>query len=882
MPYKKKIINTVLTLQILLTTLIPSFNINAYTVNGDGAGNSVTNKEVPCSTYNHTPNPYEGCGTFNSYFAVRITLIDKNGKRVPGTKTIEFRNTTQKDLSSKEVEMKPQEQTLDLVRKTTESENQPIAKLTNTQIKFNDSNTSIYTLFTGTTMTDDEQSDQPIYEVKMFDNDNIEKENSGVYFTTRFEKSRQSFMKYLESEMELTKRTDSTEKVTLLDFFFKVSGFIDSRPDSEISAEDKQNWRIPTGYYTKNETKDYKLLIEPVYQIFYREDETVRVIEGTAKQIVQFIAYNLKQTNKSKYPFTDWVSNRGSQFFNYACNFYEKNNKIGKTGVGTTTCSNETNFKQTFNALFATQGKVFTGFWNNKANAANSLYEMGSKNNLYGANVINIGDIIKEEVNCVFKLNYCSNNGEDSSDVSFQLTSDTNMNLNECQHRIPGLNNKIGNNSQCYEEVEYKIGNITSELKNKKILPNTFINVPSINVTKNSICYKQGQADEANINPDINLTLLGKKYEINEIVNQNQTLTGSPLIGPKTNKITYNYTLTSNRDSYGTDGKLELNISNQTPTTTEYTKEITLESDDKYSKYILIKEGYSSTEKESNKVEITGSNLFGTNSTKIIEALKNGPIELNFEKPGAKVKYIYSLEIDGDSTSCYFTPQTGITNTSQRIENVKFRTISLEFPFPARDGTTRLAGSNWLTEDSNNVYKYITNNRGVQYGSTKENPNKVYDTEPLYSIKLTPKTMIAIREYNKKHNYSDYNLRCEEETGKACWSTFLHSEISGNEDARKVIPEKNDIVTGKCGTTIGIPSAGIQNYVNCISNGKTPISCNTESNFASDLDGDGELTTNDVSKALAIQGTAESRLKTFFYACADKSIESGGPNVNEQ
>lgn len=116
----------------------------------------------------------------------------------------------------------------------------------------------------------------------------------------------------------------------------------------------------------------------------------------------------------------------------------------------------------------------------------------------------------------------------------------------------------------------------------------------------------------------------------------------------------------------------------------------------------------------------------------------------------------YDAKLD-DKMKCNFS--FDVTNPESEI---RFRVISLENPFPGRDGTSRMPSKNWFY-DNNYVYDYILNNRGIRStlcGNLSEaclnsiSPEKMYTTlEPMYSITLTPSTMLKIREYNKKYSY---------------------------------------------------------------------------------------------------------------------------------
>ncbi len=111
-------------------------------------------------------------------------------------------------------------------------------------------------------------------------------------------------------------------------------------------------------------------------------------------------------------------------------------------------------------------------------------------------------------------------------------------------------------------------------------------------------------------------------------------------------------------------------------------------------------------------------------------------------------------------------------------KRVIYRTIDLIQPFPGQSSSNRATGSNWCSYDiktqkidckwNNNVSKtYILNE-----GKTIHSDNHV-----LYNVKLDSKTISTIRNYNKKHKYDDFTLKCKN-NGKACISTFLKEVVS--------------------------------------------------------------------------------------------------------
>lgn len=101
--------------------------------------------------------------------------------------------------------------------------------------------------------------------------------------------------------------------------------------------------------------------------------------------------------------------------------------------------------------------------------------------------------------------------------------------------------------------------------------------------------------------------------------------------------------------------------------------------------------------------------------------------------------------------------------------NVVYRPISLTNPFPGINGSGRLTGSNWCSDDDctneNDVVKEVILNSG----------DEVYNKTPLYTITLTPSLINEIRKYNKEHEYGDFNLKCTK--GINCKSSFIRDEF---------------------------------------------------------------------------------------------------------
>lgn len=182
------------------------------------------------------------------------------------------------------------------------------------------------------------------------------------------------------------------------------------------------------------------------------------------------------------------------------------------------------------------------------------------------------------------------------------------------------------------------------------------------------------------------------------------------------------------------------------------------------------------------------SQMFGASSKFIDEMLKHDNSECNnerFKKSSTNCYGPYGLTFNNlsDDGKCSFSYSvTGSKSKSDPNSFYKFRVISLENPFPGRDGTSRMPAKNWFYNE-NYVYDYIMNNRGIKsiMHDADASPESMYsNVEPMYKIILTPSTMLKIREYNKKYSY--YSM----------YDTSGYVKMSGGEkSASQIIKEKD-------------------------------------------------------------------------------------------
>lgn len=103
--------------------------------------------------------------------------------------------------------------------------------------------------------------------------------------------------------------------------------------------------------------------------------------------------------------------------------------------------------------------------------------------------------------------------------------------------------------------------------------------------------------------------------------------------------------------------------------------------------------------------------------------------------------------------------------------NVIYRPIDLKNPFPNITGGGRTVGSNWCSTTS------CSGNNTLVQSVIKTD---VMSQTPMYVFELTPSVIRQIRKYNDSHVYSDFNLTCETETGKACVSDFITNLAGGS------------------------------------------------------------------------------------------------------
>ena len=502
--------------------------------------------------------------------------------------------------------------------------------------------------------------------------------------------------------------------------------------------------------------------------------------------------------------------------------------------------------------------------------------------------------------NCQFTITTCNNNKFEFSSKLSIGSSDSAGNIFDCIY--PSDATEMGkekmknisvyneeNDLWCYDEVKYNFNDILS-MNQKEYKTNQIINIPKGELTIDRTCFSKKNITslpigsinslfETNTNnmyqKFFTLTLNGKNYTYkrDNTYTVNDNLTNISKLESKnkeeyykyTTELKYTYSITEGYDvDSGENSGLNIGIKDYNFTNGLWnTKSINYETAYK-GNAIVMKTKESGTylnilSTEPNIIQTQLNQAFGlsnklykeiTNTT--AETSKEGNITVNewkktiaHDSAAKKWENIYTVtQKTGDS--CYF--ETEVKGEDETMGNTQFRVISLTNPFPARDGTSRMPGRNWLEDNENNVYEYIQNNRGVP-------TEDVYNQEPIYKITLTTQTMARIREYNKSHSYNDYDMDCEKGTGRMCISNFIRN---------------NKYINSLEGTCLNVKTEEITKYNNEIKNFRTSgcasASCQDawkEKKEKLDTNKDGKVNELDYKNA-------------EFYSCANKTAKSGG------
>ena len=785
---------------------------------------------------------YVAC--YEPKYEFRITLVDWEGKKVAGTKSVEYGYSTDKKTK--------------------------IVTYTATQ-KSNFINGDKFAYKYSSEYKDyNPISDHIYYQINMMDNPTrYQNKLTGKDDPLNYAQFVHTFTDSIKNkDKRYGIENGTTGEYDFISMFLYHCGFLDkNQTDGRYyNIDDSTNQIVKNAATTiAHPDKDnpdakhyYYLLIEPLYTIFYtdtkwQQHSTYKY--GTATEMGNFLfSKGDSDINKLRDGYLKGLSliytyNIGSNLYTQAGEQpdFRTSEPLQHIDIADLT---------RYNVIAPPAGSNL----NDRAFRRFKWQEVSNLNYGYGVEVLKVSNLvekpIEESILNPYILNRCNNarKEKNSSDGIVQFSSQRitkNEDFFKNEQNKFTKNTANGNTLYCYDDFKYDFSSILTQLNrplDNPFEPNTEVTIPKGTLTITRYCYIEKPDTISNQTKEFaqDFSMYYRSKYINVKI-FNDTLKMEPdtssinvgekwIVTPITNRITH--TTTSGIIAY------------------ETTIDFVYKSNN--SKYIIP----SNVEKfKEYTASVDLSNVSYGYSANLIEQLEKGNIEYQVTKINGESKEIqstYILELQneyGNTNVCEFV--TSVKDGS--MDNIKYRTIALDNPFPARDAGARMPGSNWIG-NNNYVRGYITYNRGVT-------GDAVYDKDPLYKIELTPSTMIKIREYNRTHNYGDIKLNCTGANNTECFSEFL----------RKTSILKSSSITGAC------MIESTSNTYRDIKNGVTQAQLNQKlanmtdefrqtSSYDSRFDFNHDKRINRTDALIFIY----AEKTTPYYTCADKTYENSG------
>lgn len=860
--YKNRVL-----LFIFLIILSMNSNVKADVQVEDGGSSSGSNSE--CYAY----AGYVAC--YLGKYQFRATLIDENGRKVAGTNSVDFTystdgNTTISRLDNLEFDGK---------KFTLVNDNYKY-KYSNDEKDYNNKEDFLYVKL-------------PIIK------------NIGDYrqVTGRDNPEKYSDF-YNEFSNNVVHRTSNIKligelgpEIDFLSAFLNYSGYINKdnieqfkKKGTDIQIDGIQSNIDDLANSEKQKEiaeKNYYLLLEPTYFFYYNteKDSPQKIYKyGTATEILEWL-YEEGNKDIGKYTSGYLVGLSANFVYQAGCNMYTEvggangykkitqNTECNSLGSKLLQLKNGPDYPKRDERLKIIGNMIGVYEDEDKKTIIKGTYNIG-----YGAAVLQLKNTIitiKTDV-------------PEPPDIPIPITSTVKVILDLCESKdgkislkYEGENNDsidpnafindsfrvggaTGNSAMyCYDEVEYDFQSIMQSIPTEyKTLSN--ITIPDASVTVNRSCYFSSSSTPSYL-----------AFSYSDYLNKEIEMK----IFDDVIKLTYQRgglrTVEDTRDESGKGWVYYQNI-------------LTFRYNDDGKYYISPDKDYDLNGYVGFELSYDINDMFGK-SNNLLDSFGGRRTTsktytgLNGETKTFTYKMTYT---DGSgnplNNQCKFEYTVNYDNPKDGLE---FRTISLSNPFPARDGTTRIPGTNWLN-NHNYVSDYIYNNRGIQYiAGNKElkeiegtkisnfnssdivDPEMMYmNVEPMYTITLTPSIMADIRRYNKDHSYDDIELVCNDEN-RECYSTFLRNTnyiTDGNfggvcSDETKY--SQNNTLPGKTQADL----FKIDNDMRKNIYGVKPTYI-----LAHDLNKNYKMDTEDLEILQNIEKN------TYFYTCANKSYKSGG------
>lgn len=843
---------------VFLIILSMNSNVKAGGVTIEGEGHSI-GSDSACGTY----NGYVAC--YYGKYQFRATLIDENGKKVEGTSSVDFAYSTNDTTSIKKLD-----------------------NLKFKGVKYNLVNTDYKYKYSDNNNDYNNNEDFLYVELPLINNEilyNYRQSNGG-------DNPENYYLFYNEFSRNLVKRAtnfylvDNTgKKIDFLSIFLNYSGYINKE---NIENYRKKGTPIETNLYididdTQNGAKqkeiaekNYYLLLEPTYFIHYnteKDDGHINYMYGTATEILEWL-YEEGNKDIDKYASGYLVGLSANFVYQAGCNMYTEvggangykkitqNTECNSLGSNLLRLKNGPTYPLRPERLEIIKKMININEIDNKGHGAAVLQ---LKNNIIPIPTPTLPPPPDIPLTSTIKviLDLCQS---DDGIISLRYEGENNESIDpnafiNDSFRVGGA---TGNSAMyCYDEVEYDFQSIRQSFATEfKTLSN--ITIPDASVTVNRSCYFSSSSTPSYL-----------AFSYSDYLNKEIEMK----IFDDVIKLTYQRgglrTVEDTRDESGKGWVYYQNI-------------LTFRYNDDGKYYISPDKDYDLNGYVGFELSYDINDMFGK-SNNLLDSFGGRRTTsktytgLNGETKTFTYKMTYT---DGSgnplNNQCKFEYTVNYDNP---IDGLEFRTISLSNPFPARDGTTRIPGTNWLN-NHNYVSDYIYNNRGIQYiAGNKElkeiegtkisnfnssdivDPEMMYmNVEPMYTITLTPSIMADIRRYNKDHSYDDIELVCNDEN-RECYSTFLRNtnyiteENFGGVCSDETKYSQNNTFNGISQEDIKT----IDNDMRANIYGSSPVYKKEH-----DLNKNYKMDTED----LEIFQNKEKN--TYFYTCANKSYKSGG------
>ncbi len=776
-------------------------------------------------------------------FEFRVTLVDRTGKKVQGTKSVDYQNSN--------------------TANTIKLSGNELTNVIRTLPGYNTETGEYYYEYKFSTKYSDKNiGNYDYYKVKLVDN----------YYGSASDANYTNFIN------DFINKSDSTIKGKIKKFgiengtsgnfdfgtmFLYHCGFLKRNPGEQYYDFDDPHWDTERKIIADEK---YYLLIEPMFTV---KKPNVTTIFGTSNEISKFLLDIYDKTGIEQWDLQSAFTYNMAKAISTPLVDLKKTEFQGIT-------KSDVVFKQWLKPGYTNLVYDFVDSSPQNGTAAEEWKTIINPDYNYGVGVIKISDTYKKPISenetVSFNFNYCKEIENGANNGTFIFSFDNDFAKETFKAAVDAgykfkKNETENGEVYCYDNFNYDFKDLIDIIHDTIAIPSNYVKIsePKNNqVGKISVsrrCY-------------VNASEIAYQNLENEFMKNFSDYTDLKIPLHLYNKTIYlemlNLETKSEIEAPNVHGYINGIYNINVDITFEY-------KDDNNPNQIYVEEN---TTDESAYIDF--SNVSYGYSTELIGQMQDNAVYSSSEM-GKTYNFTTKVKSNEKELQCPFkttikkSDLTTETRIKQKYEtpDIQFRTIDLDNPFPARDGSSRLPGKNWLGKD-NLVRAYITYNRGVR-------GNEVYNKEPIYTITLTPSNMVKIREYNKENDYSNIELECIGENNTSCLSYFLiNNNIIERDNKDGLCAAKNLETVGwnfKSDPN-GIKDGDYQELLDKISdihnNYGTFAHKYTNDELDLDYNNDKILTLRDADVYV------NSNKTTSFYTCADKTYENSGYIRKEQ